>query len=404
MSAESAPAPEARTPAPLPAVLVTPDAIQRVKNAGSELILPAVAAVEMVEEVTMSVLNNLGVGLGDGSTFSDAESKAEKLEWLQAYSKAIAQKDMGMVKQIAVPATITVKEERAAARLTAVMRMVRSIVSPDVSSGGGGTHNITVVSKTEEESAYSHDFPGTELETQQSLCSSYYSRPFHADFVPKMAVLKRMCYSVKIDRKLSSLARIPLSALRVSPLEPALVLFKRWCIGYCIIAVGVSPPAGFESGGYGEAGGSILWLSWWDCLDLLDTLEIQLALLGEAARTSVIESIINIVAGATGAGSPRITASCAIGRAVSDAVRIVASACAADAQSRKRKNDDGSGEPQLGTNGLVRMKGGNPAGAPCRDFKKNKCSRSTCSFSHELQTSTQPAEQPPAAERAGDGA
>lgn len=383
---------------------MTPEANQRVKNAGSDMIVPAVAAVEMVEEVSMNVLNNLGVGLGDGSTFSDAESKAEKLEWLQRYAKAVAQKDMGMVKQIAVPATITEKQERAAARLTTVMRMVRSIVSPDVSSGGGGAQNITVVSRTEEESAYSHDFPGTELETQQALCSSYYSRPFHTDFVPKMAVLKRMCYSVKIDRKLPSLTRIPLSALRASPLEPALVLFKRWCIGLCIIAVGVSPPPGFDSGGYGEAGGSILWLSWWDCLDLLDTLEIQLALLGEAARTSVIESIINIVAGATGSGSPRITASCAIGRAVSDAVRIVASAVAADAQSRKRKSDDDGGGPQLGTNGLVRMKGGNPAGAPCRDFKKGKCSRSTCSFSHVGQDAPQPAEQPQTGERAGDGA
>ena len=36
----------------------------------------------------------------------------------------------------------------------------------------------------------------------------------------------------------------------------------------------------------------------------------------------------------------------------------------------------------IGPNGLARMKGGNPAGGPCRDLAKGKCAYATCSFSH----------------------
>ena len=35
-----------------------------------------------------------------------------------------------------------------------------------------------------------------------------------------------------------------------------------------------------------------------------------------------------------------------------------------------------------GPNGLERMKGGNPAGDPCRDLAKGKCAYASCSFSH----------------------
>ena len=35
-----------------------------------------------------------------------------------------------------------------------------------------------------------------------------------------------------------------------------------------------------------------------------------------------------------------------------------------------------------GPNGLLRMAGGNPAGAKCRLFEKGRCNYATCSFSH----------------------
>ena len=152
------------------------------------------------------------------------------------------------------------------------------------------------------------------------------------------------------------------------------------------------PLHSFESGGYGIVPGyADAWLSWYDCLDLLDTLEVAFVPLAEAAQTSVIESIINIVSGSTGSGRPRLTASCAIGRAVSDAIRIIAAAAAAEAGSSKRKVGD-EDPPKLGPNMLERMKGGNPKGELCKDFARGRCPRALCSFSHVKPKPTAPAD------------
>ena len=231
------------------------------------------------------------------------------------------------------------------------------------------------------------------METQQELCAQIYLRPFHADYIPKLAVLKRMCYSARIDRKMPALTRVPLSSLRVHSLDPTLLLLKRWLVGMCLVSAGTMAPHGFETGGYGDIRGAYMWLSWIDCLDLLETLETQFVRLSDNARTSVIESLIDIIAASTGLGTPRITASCAVGRAVSDAVRIIASAAAADANpSHKRKIEDADDQPKkLGPNGLVRMKGGNPEGAPCKDFAKGKCPRTFCCWSHATTTTSTPA-------------
>ena len=87
-----------------------------------------------------------------------------------------------------------------------------------------------------------------------------------------------------------------------------------------------------------------------------------------------------------------------MGRAVSDAVRIISAAAAASANtSLKRKADDdeeGAKKESIGPNGLVRMKGGNPEGEPCRDFAKGKCPRQKCSWSH-VKPASSVVETPP---------
>lgn len=358
------------------------DVAKIVREAAAEVILPAIASVEKVGEVDVSVVRNLGVGIGDASTFADCVTKDEKTAWLQAYANAIYDADKEGMKRINVPPTVVGAAPRLAARKFAIVRMLRCLVAPSSSGATASPGSITVIAKTEEEHSYSQDFPGSELESQQQLCASYYARPFHTEFVPKLAVLKRFCYSIKVDHKLPSLTRVPLSSLRANSFDSTFIMFKRWCVGACIVSVGMSPPHGFAADGFGDVNGTTLWLSWWDCLDLLDTLETQIGMLSEAGRTSVIESVVSIIAGATGQGSPRVTASCAIGRAVSDTIRIVSSAAVVQAEaSRKRKSEEGD-DPKMGPNGLERMKGGNPAGEPCKDFIKGRCPRAMCSFSH----------------------
>ena len=385
---------------PLPGVPFSSDALRIVEQAGATIIMPAVAATERVASITITVLENLGTGVGDGSTFADASTMAERAAWIKQYANTLAHADWAGIKQILVPAEVTERDDRKGWRLGAVARMLRALRklldSNDVTDGS--QRSITVYAKTEEESAYAHDFPGSELEQQQRMCQDFYARSFHSDFVPKIAVLKRICYAVRIDHKLAPLTRVPLSALRITPKDPPHLLFKRWCIGHCIVAAGFDPPhASFEDGGFGVVPGyAAAWLSWYDCLDLLDTLEVMFVPLTEAAQTSVIESLIGIVSGSTGGGRPRLTASCAIGRAVSDAIRIIAAAAAADAGSAKRKALDEE-PPKLGPNMLERMKGGNPKGELCKDFARGRCPRALCSFSHVKP-------KPPAPADGGDAA
>ena len=393
--ADLAPAPAALVPPPLARVPTTPEASERASKAGATLILSAIAIVEKVTQVDDHVLDALGVGFDQGNTFSDCDSMSEKTAWLQEYTKALCLADYGAFKSIPVPASLTETDDRKQARVTTVLRMLRGLVDPKitVAAGASAVPRITVVAKTEDENAYSYDFPGTELELQQAQCAELYARAFDPLFVPKMAVLKRICYCVKIDKRMAPLARISLSSMRLSPNDTSFILLKRWCVGHVIIAVGAAPPPGFVSAGYGIAGHTVEWLSWWDCLDLLDTLETRLVALNEAARTSVIESLIEIISASSGHGNPRVTASCAVGRAVHDAIRIIAAAAASEAggTSTKRKGDDGADEPKLGPNGLARLKGGNPAGELCRNFAKGRCPRDKCSFSHAKPAASAPA-------------
>ena len=60
-----------------------------VTAANAQIILPAIATVEKVGVVSVSVLDCLGVGIDDSSTFADADNKAEKTAWLHKYAIAI---------------------------------------------------------------------------------------------------------------------------------------------------------------------------------------------------------------------------------------------------------------------------------------------------------------------------
>ena len=402
MTDVAAPTGPASTP-PLPSVPYASDALRIVEQADATHIMPAIAATERVASITLTVLENLGTGVGDGSTFADTSTMAERAAWIKTYAHTLLRADATGLKQIMIPTDVTERGDRLAWRLGAIARMLRALRKALDSSGenDASRRSITVFARTEEESAYSHDFPGTELEQQQRLCADLYARSFHSDFVPKIAVLKRICYAVRIDHKLAPLTRVPLSSLRITPKDPPHLLFKRWCVAHCIVAAGVDPHASFEDGGYGVIPGCAnAWLSWYDCLDLLDTLEVMFVPLAEAAQTSVIESIIGIVSGSTGGGRPRLTASCAIGRAVSDAIRIIAAAAAADAGSNKRKANDEDPPIKLGPNMLERLKGGNPKGELCKDFARGKCPRALCSYSH---VKPKPPASAEGVDAAGDG-
>ena len=151
--------------------------MKRIADANAGIIVPAIAAVEKVTEVTSGVLDNLGVGLDDASTFDDADTEEEKTAWIQKYAIALVVADKGAIKKIVVPPAIVDSDEKKAARVIAVARMSTAIFGTKVApktkpDGSATTQNITVVAKTEEESSYTHDFPGSELELQQEMCNN----------------------------------------------------------------------------------------------------------------------------------------------------------------------------------------------------------------------------------------
>ena len=123
--------PETETPAPrfpLTEVDVTPDARAVLEKAGAMVIAPAIAKVEVVHIVDKVVLEQLGVGVGSSTTFHDAETRDEKVAWMQAYANAIYMADPVGYKYIPVHSSIDVPEERHKARVFAIVRwMLRSI-------------------------------------------------------------------------------------------------------------------------------------------------------------------------------------------------------------------------------------------------------------------------------------
>ena len=388
-------------PAPLALVPCDADARGIFDRARANVIAAAVGEIEKVDKtvgITLQVLENIGVGLSSCEPFFDLETAKGKKKWSVMYLGTIKVVDPGMW----AAATVDCPDEGAAA--AHMMRMLRSVLTgvekaqQQGVAGDAKNNRITVVTADEGDDSYMQmEVGGDTIADNMQLVAIMYGRAFSDDFVPKIAVLKRMMYCVKVEWALATLCRITLKSLRVSPSDTPFILLKRWCVGFCLVTVGAAVPSPvlrmmtIDSSGAGKVHGNfpVQWLSWFDCLTMLDTMEVALLGFSNEMQLGIVESTITVLAGVTRAGPPRLSGSAAMLHA---ARGIMATASSARMGSLSAKlsmdecqlaDDGGERDPVvLGPNDLPKMKGGNPDGALCKDWAKGRCPRAKCSFRH----------------------
>ena len=373
-------------PAPLAPVSVNADVRSVVANSRSFGLMPAIANIEKAAGVDSVILKSIGMGTDAGTLFFDCISASEKTAWVRMYLVAIKTVDPGGWD------VLTEHCEDDPAEAVFMGRLLRNLLiklDEQEKESAVVRPKVTVVNANDDDNAYMvAEFTGTELDEAQKLVRIMFGRRFNSGYVPKIAVLKRMCYSVKMDTALPSIERIPLKSLRVLPGDTPIILFKRWLVGHMVCSVGASVPVGVVSNGcgdlpmYGEQ-----WMSWFDCVDLLEAMELCFVGMPLASQTSLIESTVTIMSALTSTGRPRLSASAAISGAVHDVLRMSGSArLSMLAPEPPQPIPPGEQPPNLGPNGLVKMKGGNPNGELCLDFARGKCPRNKCSFSHKRKT------------------
>jgi hypothetical protein len=367
-----------------------------VDAAGARKMMPALAAIEMCAWVDMNIIQNMGTACDEvhNQLLQDCTTAAEKAEWVKAYAKAMIAKDPGLHRSILEEVGQEVEDDAKASEVM-VMRAIRALHrgiensnKKGATAGSEVKPKITVVTSPDDEDAYINELDGTEMDQQNAKMETIYGRRIHAGLIAKIAVLKRISYAVVIENTFASAQRVKIKTIMASPRDSAFYTFKRWIAGHMLIAAGANPPnENQESNGHGwvTCAPSLgqQWLSWHDCMDLLDVIESNMTGISEESMWAIVDSIITLLHFATASGHPRATGSAAVAGVQTDVLRmLMAAKAAAVSVPTKRKIDDDD-EPPRGPNGLVRMKGGNPEGAPCKDFVKGKCPRSLCSFSHK---------------------
>jgi hypothetical protein len=353
--------------------------------------------------VTEAVVRNVGLGL-DGILLGDLKGASAKKKWALAYVKALIKADKG-----GIAAHTAAHGSDNEAKMFQLMRDIRGLFSAVTQEEGGApgaSPKITVVANSEE-AVYSMDFQPTDLEDAQKMIRIMYGRPFSVLVVPKHSVLKKIVYSIKVDMKMVGIDRVSMASLAAGPSDTALLRLRRYLVGHMLACAGTAlVPGAMYDGGFGGVHASFptQYLSWFDCCDLLETFETSVACLAEPIQESLVETLIKRMAHSSGTGFPRPSASCVVGRAVHEVISMVGSAQAVEhslaALGKRRLDEDPpletGGGALLGPNGLEKMKGGNPAGEPCKDFAKGRCPRPKCSFAHAKKQKVAPT--PPAEE------
>ena len=430
---------EFRDMAPTPTkLIVTTEAKEMLIAAGARDLTKAIAKLESVNELTVAVLEGLGMGCPDGVRLLDC-STAEESTWARnEVASALLKEDARLRVLYGIGNDAAAKARSA---LLAVGRKLVSLVQliresraeggkPTANPNGGNGQSTYVFTENEEERSFTmlHYDQGMVKAQEEVLLKMYYIelRPFEK---PGHAQLKKTAYWVKNEGCWPDAERLPLSAFRRAPTDSAYILFKRKVVGVMIVAAGEKPwsscsDAGAEVKKHGPqwAHAKVLEGLVKEVEELRERLTPdELTFVVEVMDESLCRSTRTACETATAAARGQIAK---VGEHVAAARGGLKDRGKGDAgrvRDRKRgtpekggKERKGGGgmpkvakpataavprdekgwkggavvtfkdeEGQLGPNGLPRKKGGNPAGSKCsRLASLGTCPFATCSYSH----------------------
>ena len=370
-----------------------------VAEAEAEPLLAAIVKIEKMPggDLDLKDLKTIGMGGPDGTVFGDLKEAEDMKDWIDHYTtKIVAIDKAGVLEAFEDP------DHAGQIDMLSTKRTLRLLLDGvfKEEEQAEKKQKIHVVQTGDDAGVdfSNHDFTVTEFEKVQRVCRAKFGRQFPPEYLPSVPVLRKMSYSVIVERALPDLDRISIISLRRFPSEPPRLLLRRYLMGMCTVAAGMHANApNFDAMGHGRVGGSVYWLSWFDCESLLETFDFRVtgAELSAAVEVEVFIGLIGSMAAMTRGTSPRTSASAAVCLARLDLIRNLtgaavasASAQAAAAGAAEAVRTDLAGArlltPHKTPNGLPRMLGGNPKGAPCLDWAKGACAASgMCSFSHE---------------------
>lgn len=388
---------------PLDDVVPNADVLDIVRASNSRHLLPAIAGIEDLEDAAVTLDNLQMIGMGLEELFKDIVLASEKSAWLTTYAAKIVEMDpVGMKLHFPNPDHDSDVEGSDPIDKLKIKRTLRSLLDKLLKADASSSSKpvATTVHIVKDDGDNDSGFTDTqwqtsELEAQQKKIRVLYGRVLSPDIIPKVSVLRRCVYSFMTEQKMPDSNRISIASLRVSPQDPPGLLLKRYLAGMLIASAGCSGDLPhYNPMDCGKVHGmypSAQWLCWHDCLDLCDAFDTQTPGVDDAVAISVLKSVIDLMSKMTSFGRPRPTASAAVVAACTDVIRFLggARAAATAAASATATTGPPPGPPndsgEYGSNGLLKMRGGNPRGAPCKDFLRGECTREKCCFSHKAR-------------------
>ena len=419
-------------------LVVTTEAKELLVAADARELTKAIAKLESVTEVTVSVLEGLGMGCPDGVRLLDC-STAEESTWARnEVAKALLAEDKKLRTLFGVGKTAEVRARSAllavGRKLVSLVKAIRGSWTAGGNTGGtnGNGQSTYVFTENEEERSFTmlHYDHGTVKAQEEVLNKMYYIelRPFEK---PGHAQLKKTAYWVKTEGSWPDSERLPLSAFRRAPTDSAYILFKRKVVGVMIVAAGEQPWASCRDAGADVKKYGAQWAHAKVLEGLVKEVEELRERLTPAELTFVVEVMDESLCRATRTACSTATAAARdqiskVGEHVAaargglnggdvkggkegrvrgqarkrgapekgeetkgaKAPRVAKPATAAVPRNEKGWQGGGvvtfkDAEGELGPNGLPRKKGGNPAGGKCtRLASGGACPFATCSFSH----------------------
>jgi hypothetical protein len=282
----------------------------------------------------------------------------------------------------------------------------------------GGANYI--VTQTEEERGFSLQSYDAE---EAKRCKGIFLRLHNIKLLPhecaSQPVQKKCAYWTRNEGCFADPSKVPLSAFRQKPCDSEYTLFARMIWSHAIPMAGELVKEGIrdDDSGYSKAAGGNLWAHGDRCTALLKELNVLRDELNDTQMGHITEVMYQLLHKATSTGQISGALSM-VGQIAKMPEYLEAQRSAADAGAAKRGRDrKRSSEPPAtpgknrkkvaapatppskkdkkggrfpdtegaeGPNSLPRMKGGHPAGSPCKDLADDgKCPFKTCSFSHK---------------------
>ena len=405
------------------------------KECGASALAEAILKAEGVPKVTATILVMMGLGIPTLvlSECTTAESKAKSRREISA--ALLAEDEAALLKEYGGKGTLDARKVKA---LTTISRLVAAVVEEALyqkeqslsvaaaPAAGDQKSNLVLQQESEEDRGYVlTEYRTNDVKTNVTVVLKMYNLRLRQHFMPTHHVMKCLAHWWQVEQCWPDPARLPLSKFKRDADDTALLLFKRLVYGVLVVAAGAGVPAGIRDDGAGNLRKHVpQWANGNQLNELLLELEECQSKMDEATTKAVTTLMhVSMHKSTTRSGE---SVSLAAARQMSKVAEYVAaqSAKGGDEEGRsakRRKSDKGgatadgkrkgdalstpekkrkgaqadtprtlqSGSKKYpdevgakGPNGLERMKGGNPAGDPCRDLAKGKCAYASCSFSH----------------------